>query len=297
LLSTQGKGLALILTMLVGVFIPQAHTLTFLIRYFLMVMLFFAFLDIDFKLKSFSNKVIWVLFLNIAIAFGAYGLLAPRNTDLALAAFMTAAAPTAIAAPVITAFVQRKVEYVVASVVLTNLTSAIVIPTFLPSLHGSGIRISVDEVLRPVLVVMLVPLILAHLTSRLSAGAQKRIRRGKATSFPLWIANLFIISANASHYLRGSNTESVPTLAAIALISLVICVINFSAGFLLGGRNFWQEAGQSLGHKNLSFVIWIALAFINPLVALGPTFYLLYHHLYNAWLIQHFERARMNDPV
>jgi BASS family bile acid:Na+ symporter len=261
-----------------------------------MAMLFFAFLGIDFDLGSFPKNVIWILFLNLAIAFGGYAVLAPHNTNLALAAFMTAAAPTAIATPVITAFVQRKVEYVVASVILTNLASAFVIPTVLPALLGSGIRISVDQVLRPVLIVMLVPLILACLTSRLSTGAQHRIRGCKGISFPLWIANLFIISANASNYLRSSSTDSIPALAAIALISLLLCLINFSAGFLLGGHNFWQEAGQSLGHKNLSFVIWIALAFINPMVALGPTFYLLYHHLYNAWLIQHFERARISNP-
>ena len=29
-----------------------------------------------------------------------------------------------------------------------------------------------------------------------------------------------------------------------------------------------QEASQSLGQKNLSFVIWIALTFVNPLVAI-----------------------------
>ncbi len=293
----QGKGLALIFTMLVGVFVPQAHTLSFLIRYFLMAMLFFAFLDIDFKLKTFPTNVIWILLLNVAIAFGGYAVLAAGSKNLALAAFMTAVAPTAIAAPVITGFVQRKVEYVIASVILTNLASAIIIPIALPSLLGSGVRISIYEVLRPVLIVMLVPLILARLSSRLTTGVQKRMRAGKAISFLLWIVNLFIISANASHYLRGNSTDSASTLAAIALVSLVICAINFSAGFMLGGHHYWQEAGQSLGHKNLSFVIWIALAFINPLVAMGPMFYLVYHHLYNAWLIQHFEHARMNELV
>jgi len=194
-------------------------------------MLFFAFLGIDFDLGSFPKNVIWILFLNLAITFGGYAVLAPHNTNLALAAFMTAAAPTAITAPVITAFVQRKVEYVVASVILTNLASAFVIPTVLPALLGSGIRISVDPVLRPVLIVMLVPSILARLTSRLSTGAQHRIRGCKGISFPLWIANLFIISANASNYLRSSSTDSIPALAAIALISLLLCLINFSAGF------------------------------------------------------------------
>ena len=104
------------------------------------------------------------------------------------------------------------------------------------------------------------------------------------------MVNLFIISANASDFLRNGNTDSFATLATIALVSLVICIVNFGVGALLGGRSHWQEASQSLGQKNLSFVIWVTLTFINPLVAMGPMFYILYHHLYNSWSIYQFEK-------
>jgi BASS family bile acid:Na+ symporter len=123
-------------------------------------------------------------------------------------------------------------------------------------------------------------------------GTQVFIRKGKRIAFPVWLLNLFIISANASDFLRHGNTDSIPTLTIIALISLAICIINFGFGALLGGRSHWQEASQSLGQKNLSFVIWIALTFINPLVAMGPMFYILYHHLYNSWSIYRFEGQR-----
>jgi BASS family bile acid:Na+ symporter len=86
--------------------------------------------------------------------------------------------------------------------------------------------------------------------------------------------------------------DSVQMLVPIGLISLVICVINFGAGALLGGRAHLKEARVSLGQKNLTFVIWIAITFINPLVAMGPTFYILYHHIYNSWLIYRFEKAK-----
>jgi BASS family bile acid:Na+ symporter len=139
---------------------------------------------------------------------------------------------------------------------------------------------------------MFVPLILARLVSHLPSGTQKIIRMGKQLSFPIWLVNLFIITANASNFLRNENSDSAATLITIALISLVLCVVNFGVGALLGGRQNWQEASQSLGQKNLSFVIWIALTFINPLVAMGPTFYILYHHLYNSWSIYQFEKRR-----
>jgi BASS family bile acid:Na+ symporter len=291
-LTTQGKGLSLLVMMLFGWLMPQAHVFSYLIQYLLMVMLFFAFLDIELKPQGFQKSVLWVLLANVAVAFLGYALLSRFDLMLALAAFMTAIAPTAIAAPVIIGFIQGEVEFVVASVLLTNLASALVVPLALPSLLGKVIQISVWEVLQPVLVVTFVPLLLAQLVARLPEDAQRVIRKGKVTSFPIWLVNLFIISAKAADFLRNDNTNSMSALGIIALVSLVICIINFGVGALLGGRSHWQEASQALGQKNLSFVVWIALTFINPLVAMGPTFYILYHHLYNSWLIYQFEKGR-----
>lgn len=287
-----GKIFGLLATMAVGAFFPQVHTLSFLVQYLLMVMLFFAFLDIEFKPEMFQKSVIWVLIANVAVAFVSYAVLIPFDTTFALAAFMTAIAPTATAAPVLISFIEGKIEYVVTAVLFTNISIALIIPLTLPFLLSGDVQISVWTVLQPVLIVMFVPLILSRLALRLPQGAQTFIRKGKQFSFMIWLANLFIVTGNASNFLRNENTDSIVTLILIALISLVICIVNFGLGALLGGRRNWQESSQSLGQKNISFVIWIALTFINPLIAMGPTFYILYHHLYNSWSIYQFEKRR-----
>jgi len=289
-----GKVFGLLATMALGALVPQVHVFSFLIQYLLMAMLFLAFLDIKFKLQSFQRSVLWVLLANLAVAFLSYVLLVSLDSTLALTAFMTAIAPTAIAAPVIMSFIKGKIEYVVAAVLVTNISSAVIIPVALPFLIDAQtqLQISVWQVLEPVLIVMFVPLILAQLASRVPPETQNLFRKGKSFSFAIWLVNLFLISANASSFLRNENADSISTLLIIALISLVICIVNFGLGALLGGKQNWQEASQSLGQKNLSFVIWIALTFINPLVAMGPTFYILYHHLYNSWSIYQFEKRR-----
>ena len=294
LLNMYGKVFGLLAAMLFGALFPQVHVFSFLIQYLLMAMLFFAFLDIQLKPQTFQKSVLWVLLANLAVAFLSYSLLLSFDMTFALTAFMTAIAPTAIAAPVIMSFLKGEIEYVVAAVLVTNVSSAVIIPLVLPFMLGAQaeIRISVGEVLQPVLIVMFVPLILARLVSHLPPASQEIVRKGKRLSFSIWLLNLFIISANASNFLRNEETNSISTLLVIALISLVLCIVNFSLGALLGGRRNWQEASQSLGQKNLSFVIWIALTFINPLVAMGPTFYILYHHLYNSWSIYRFEKRR-----
>lgn len=293
-----GKVFGLLATMVLGALFPQVHVFSFLVQYLLMVMLFFAFLDLEFKPQTFQTSVLWILLANIAVAFLSYAALVSFDSLFALTAFMTAIAPTAIAAPVIMSFIKGRIDYVVAAVLVTNISSAVIIPLTLPFLLDAGVRISVWEVLQPVLLVMFVPLILAQLVSHLSSGTRDFLRKGKQFSFAIWLLNLFVISANASNFLRQEDSHSISSLLIIALISLVLCIVNFGLGALLGGRQNWQEASQSLGQKNLSFVIWIALTFINPLVAMGPTFYILYHHLYNSWSIYQFEKRRnLSRPV
>lgn len=291
-MGVYGKILSLFAMMILGALFPQFQGFSFLIQYLLMVMLFLAFLDIELKPGSFHGGVFFLLIANVAVAYLGYWAFATSNITFALVAFLTGIAPSAIASPVIVSFVEGRVEYVISAVLLTNVAAALIVPFALPALVGSDITISVWEVLQSALVVMFVPLVLAWLVSRLSSRAQVIVRGGRRYSFSIWLANLFLISAKAADFIRNENTGSVSILLSIALISLIVCVINFALGAWIGGRQYRQEASQALGQKNLTFVIWIALTYINPLVAMGPMFYILYHHLYNSWLIYRFEKGR-----
>jgi bile acid:Na+ symporter, BASS family len=289
---SYGKVLSLLLMMVLGILFPQLSKLSFLIQYLLMAMLFFAFLDIEIHPRSFRKGVLWVVLANILVAFTAYWILRPFRMDLALTAFITGIAPTATAAPVIIGFLQGEVEYVVGAVLVTNISMSLIVPLVLPFVVGNVVKVSIWQVLKPVLVTMFVPLILARLSRLLPKGAQTVIRRGKAFSFTFWLLALLISSAKASDFLRNDISASATAVIPIALVSLALCVVNFSLGALLGGEHFRQESSQSLGQKNNAFVIWVALTFINPLVAMGPTFYILYHNIYNSWQIYRFERRR-----
>ena len=79
-------------------------------------------------------------------------------------------------------------------------------------------------------------------------------------------------------------------LVEIAAVTLFICAINFTLGRLIGGRAYGAEASQSLGQKNTSFTLLLALTYANPLVALGPTCYILWHNLWNSWQLHRVHR-------
>lgn len=289
-LKPYGKALGLLAMIVLGVLLPQFHVLSASIQYLVMVMLFFAFLDIDIQPRALHKGVLWVVIANLAVAFLAYGILRPFDWTLALAGFITGIAPTAIATPVIIGFIQGRVEYAAGAVLLSNVVVSLVLPAALPFVVGDVVQITVWQVLKPVAVTMFTPLILARLAHRLPQGAQAVVRGGRKFSFAIWLLALFIMCAKAADFLRNEVTAPLSTVLSIALVSLAICVVNFSLGAWLGGSAYRQEASQSLGQKNNSFVIWVALTFLNPLVAMGPTFYILYHNLYNSWQIYRFER-------
>src|SRR5829696_2698446 len=185
--KSYGKVLGLLLMIVLGVMFPQFHGLSAYIQYLLMLMLFFAFLDINLEPHSFQKGVIWVVLANIIVAFSAYGILHPFNVNLALAAFITGIAPTAIAAPVIISFIEGQVEYVVGAVLLSNIVMSFILPVTLPFVVGDVVQISVWQVLKPVLVTMFAPLLLARLTKLSSHKVQSVIRRGKLFSFAIWL--------------------------------------------------------------------------------------------------------------
>src|ERR1051325_3813419 len=123
--NSYGKVLGLLLMIVLGILFPQFHALSAYIQYLLMIMLFFAFLDINIQPRSFQKGVTWVVLANLAVAFSAYGILRRVDLNLPLAAFITGIAPTAIAAPVIISFIQpRSFQKGVTWVVLANLAVA-----------------------------------------------------------------------------------------------------------------------------------------------------------------------------
>ena len=102
---------------------------------------------------------------------------------------------------------------------------------------------------------------------------------------------MFLITANASDFVRQHAEIPHLQLAQIAGTSLLVCAANFALGRWIGGREFPREASQALGQKNTTFTIYLALAYASPLVALGPTCYVIWHNLWNSWQLHRVARA------
>jgi BASS family bile acid:Na+ symporter len=127
-----------------GGLLPQGHHYAFLIRHLLMVILFLSLLDLKLDRKiALSPRLGTIVAMMMALSGLAAWIGHWFSPELALVGFLLAMAPTAAAAPVMTDFLEGRVDYVMASVVMTSVFSAIAVPLALPLLSPDS-AVSLD---------------------------------------------------------------------------------------------------------------------------------------------------------
>ncbi|MBI3123497.1 MAG: hypothetical protein HYZ10_03755 [Ignavibacteriales bacterium] len=288
------KNFLLLIAIALGVLLPYGHEYVFLIRYFLMVLLFFSFLDVSTNKEVIKQSHFVILATIIFTPLLLFYLINFFNHSLAQTVFVTAIAPTAIAAPVIISLKKGKVEYVMFSLLLNNIAVALLIPFILPFIASSSNPVYVSDILFPVLVTISVPFMLAQLTRFALPKVWKFLVEWKDSSFYILVANIYIATSDASTYIREELTSNLTIVFLIAAVSALLCIFYFGLGRLIGGKNYRTEASQSLGQKNNAFTIWIALTFMSPLAALGPVFYVLFQNTYISYTLYQFNK-KLND--
>lgn len=284
------KNFLLLIAIIFGAIFPYGDEYVFLIRYFLMILLFFSFLDLKAgkEIIRKSHFVIMSIILCSPLAF--FYIINPYSHAIAQTVFVTAIAPTAIAAPVIISLKRGNVEYVMFSLLLNNIAVALLIPFLIPLIADSSNPVSVSDILFPVLVTISIPFALAQLTRFAFPKIWKWLVAWKDSSFYILVANIYIAVSDASTYIREELTSNLTIVFIIAAISGILCLFYFGLGWLIGGKNLRAEASQSLGQKNNAFTIWIALTFMSPLAALGPVFYVLFQNTYISYTLYQYNK-------
>lgn len=278
------QAIVIFAAMILGVLFPQGHQFTFLVRYLVMIMLFYAFLRIRFNWRVLSKLHFLIAGLNVTLPFLLYLLFSQINPTIGLAAFTIGMAPTAAGAPVMAGFLRQDVGFVTLSVILTSPIVALVLPLLLPRIIAVDQPISVLDVLIPVAILVFVPLILGQFIRRQFPTWVPYFFKLGNVPFYLFVTNIYIAAGKATHFIRYEAEAPLLLVGGIAACIGLVCFFLFKSGEA-AGRYFDkdQEAGLALGRKNTMFGLWVALTFINPLVALGPIFYIVFQNLYNTW--------------
>lgn len=277
------QSLLILSAIVLGIVFPWGYAYTFLIKYSLMCMLFFAFLGVDFQRRIFAPGHVKILFLNITLPLVLFYAIQWYDYQLALTAFVISIPPTAAAAPVLAQFMRTDVSFVTASLLITSPIVASAIPFILPHIMEVERPIRSLDVLGPILVVVGVPMLSSLFIKVFAQNLQGPLLRFRNISFVLFLFNVWLGCGNATHFLQNEGHEYISLLPKILVMTGIICAGTFLLGEKLVAENSRLAGSLAMGRKNTMFGLWLSLTFVSPLVALGPISYILAQNAYNSY--------------
>ena len=265
-------------------------------------MLFVTFCKVRVKELKPARWHLWLLAFQI-LSFIAISLtiaFSPNMSEtvrvLLEAAMMCLLCPTATAAAVITARLGGNSASLISYTMQINIAVALVAPLMLAMSHpveGMSLTASFLLIMSKVFPLLLCPLLCAELVRRFMPRLHSLlVTKGRNLPFYLWLVALSLAIAMTSRAIAHSNL-SMWVMAAIAVVSLVCCLVQFAFGRYIGRRNGEVIAGgQSLGQKTTVFAIWFAYTFLTPVTAIAGGFYSLWHNLVNTWQLYKYNHKK-----
>lgn len=283
LLRTGG----IIAAFIVGYFLPCLHSLEWMIRWMVMLMLFITFLHVRFNRLKIRRQHFYLVAVNLGLALGFWALMQAIGWPLfAVMAFFIAITPTASAAPVIMGFLKGDVEFVLTSLIFSTLLIGALLPFLMPIVIGHSAPGLTLDMGKSILLVLGVPMLTSIMVRRAGSRMQGTIDFLSKIQFPIWVFTLLLIAGSGSHFIRSHTEIDASVFGWMALLAAVICVLSFGIGYLIGRPNLSRECSQSLGQKNTTLTIYLAMTYASPLAGLAVTFYVVFHNLWNAIQIQ-----------
>ncbi len=285
--------------LLLGQIFPQAHILGkapfHCIKYALILMLFLTFLKLETKEMKVRKEHFIVIAVNMILGIVPFFLLkifVPSHPDLAKAAFYIGITPTAAAAPVVVSFLNGRTGFALTGFMLSYVAISFALFLFLPVVSGRLSLAFLGEIFLTLFQLVFLPYLLAAIVRKIFPAAKAIPAKCKTFTFFLWSITLFLMSATSRQHFINNPDEPVLELVYIGISAVILCFLSFFLGGKLARKKYARESSQILGQKNTSFTMFLALQFANPLVAIGPIFYIVCHNTWNAIQMFQYDRHR-----
>lgn len=231
---------------------------------------------------------LWADTLSTPLPFGGKGLLFEALLTCVIG-------PSAAAAPVVVGKLGGNISTMTTYTLLSAFVSALLIPLVFPLLEQTVHTDFLSAfliILYKVAVVLLLPLALGWLVQHYLPKLARRIASMPNLSFYSWAVSLSITTGITVKNIVHSEA-TVTLLIAIAAATLLLCVVQFVIGRVIG-RQLGEEinAGQALFQKNTGLSIWVSYMYLSPVASIGAGCYVLWQNIINSFEIWEAERGR-----
>lgn len=194
--------------------------------------------------------------------------------------------PTACAAAVVCAKLGGNAAHLITYILLINLAAALFIPIIVPLINpqeGQTFYSTFILITRQVFPTLIFPLLMAWGIRYTMPRLAQRLQNTGDTAFYLWTIALTMAIAVTTRAIMNSHVPF-PTLAGIAIATLISCWAQFTIGRRIGKpSNDHIASGQAIGQKNTVFAIWMAYTFLTPVTAIAGGFYSVWHNIFNSY--------------
>lgn len=295
------RGILPALAMLLGCLLaPYLSRLSSGIPLCISGMLFFTFLRLSPRQVVLRPVHLYLFGLQMLLSAVAYALLLPLDELWAEAALLCLMTPVATASPAIVSILRGDVGFITAFVLLSHILITFIVPLVFPyvgresSLSFWAMAWEVFAIVFPLIILAIAS---AQLVRWLLPSLATRLNKLHETSFILWLCSLLLLMGHTTEYITSNPEIHWQTIAQMSLVGALACLLQFALGHLLG-RFFGLEphaARQSLGQKNTTLAIWLALLFLNPLTSLSAAAYIVVQNVVISLLMARSEPRR--DPL
>lgn len=234
---------------------------------------------------------VWLLLFQTVVCIGVYLALRPLNDIVAQGAMICVLAPVAMAAVVIGGMLGANVATMATYSLLCNMAVALLAPVIL-TFTGTG-TCTFTQILARIAPLLVMPFAAAQFCRFVFPKAAQWVGDHSQISFYMWLASLLVIIGRTTAFIIDLHDASLSTELWLAFAALVICLVQFKVGRMLGRRYGDPAAGgQSLGQKNTVLAVWMAQSFLNPISSIAPTAYIVWQNFVNSYQIWRKDRGK-----
>lgn len=291
------KSLLMPVSMLIGViFYRWLADFMIIVPFTVATMFFLAYCSIDFRRLKLTKTNIIMLVLHIVFIFFFYTTAKLIFSDtVSKGVLMCTICPTAASASAIIMMLGGNKEVGITHIILDNILVSFLAPLILSAVEPQenfSYLLSVFDILKKVFPLLILPIILTAFVKRLKPKWTVKIAEYNWLSLLFWSVSLAIIFSRTTDIIVNAPKNEMNDIIIMALISFVVCILQFTLGKLFGKKLHNSIAvTQGLAQKNTSLGIWLAHTYLsNPLSIIFSTAYSLYQNLINSWQVYRHDK-------
>lgn len=286
------KSFVLPVALVAGYFLRElCAVLSVTVPYVIFVILVFTFSGV--KLASLRpNKLdLFLAVFQTIISFSFYWILliTTSNEILAQGAMICVLCPVASSVTVVASMLGANPVRTTTYTIVGNLLVAFIGPIYISMVQdneGYSFLQSFMMILLKVAIVIALPFFVVLVLQKFFSKVNSLVARYKSLSFYLWAFALLVTIGQTADFVVARWQGDFQNVLWLGIIALIICIIQFSIGRILG-KHYGDviAGGQLLGQKNSAMGIWMINSFLNPIASVAMAFYSIWQNIFNSWQI------------